>query len=257
MKQSESMKTFIAMCAEHGFSRRGKMFCRCIGDGIFQKISVACQDYMSPSSPAYSAAQRKSPCVHFGFWSMYSAIHELYFEEPRVLGPFYPENLLGERFRTDIFMGLPTQVQIMEEKGFPLLDSITTQKRLVEESRRLYTLEFNSVCHQITLSAPMLLCEEEYPALALLYGLYAENWLGFHASYDHLRDEGKVDEYLAKEREYQEDMSELTRFLNMVVGHRKEELRTYFLENLQKNTQLAKENKIRFGENYRPLLETL
>lgn len=212
---------------------------------------------MSPNSPEYSAAQRKSPCVHFGFWSMYSAIHELYFEEPRVLGPFYPENLLGERFRTDIFMGLPTQVQIMEEKGFPLLDSITTQKRLVEESRRLYIVDLGHDRYQFTLGAPMMLCGEESAAIDQLYGLYGREWRNFHHCCDHLKSEGKIDEYLAEEHDCEMRIKEIYEFLWMAAMGEKEKLRMYFLENLQKNTQLAKENKIRFGENYRPLLETL
>ena len=72
-----------------------------------------------------------------------------------------------------------------------------------------------------------------------------------------MKSEGKIDEYLTEEHDCEMRIKEIYEFLWMAAMGEKEKLRMYFLENLQKNTQLAKENKIRFGENYRPLLETL
>ena len=55
MNYSELIKEFSAMCKAHGFSKSGKTFSRCIGDGIYQNISIAENSYLSPFCAEYSS----------------------------------------------------------------------------------------------------------------------------------------------------------------------------------------------------------
>ena len=149
MKVSSSLNEFAVLCAKHGFDRQGKSFSRCIGDGIYQRISIASSEYLSPQSPEYTPMNKKSPCIKIGIWSMYSSLPEFYFNDKRFGGEYYPENFKGVSLRGNSFMGFTSEYEIMKEIGFQTLDSIITQRELVDISHQLQISQHGFILPQI------------------------------------------------------------------------------------------------------------
>ncbi|MDD6296710.1 MAG: hypothetical protein SOT64_07185 [Candidatus Faecousia sp.] len=44
---------FFSVCARMGFSRCGKGYARCLGDGVYQELSAPGTGYLSHSSPEF------------------------------------------------------------------------------------------------------------------------------------------------------------------------------------------------------------
>lgn len=245
---------FASACADHGFVKHGKVFSRCIGDAIYQNISIASSEYIEPTSSKYSLASQKAPVVKIGIWSMYSDLPSFYFSDRRYIGDFYPENLLGFRFGASTFMDFQNEYEIMLNTGFSLLDSITTQKELISQIYALQQVQYGGkLPHRLELCAPHLLCGEYDKALSILYGIYAQNWLNFHTKNDHLKESGQYEAYINLEMIFEKDMNNITAFLRKVLGRRSTELKENILSSLERNLQLAKENQIIFASNFYPL----
>lgn len=256
MNYSELIKEFSAMCKARGFSKSGKTFSRCIGDGIYQNISIAENSYLSPFCAEYSSTNKTSPCIKIGFWSMYSFLHPLYFIERKHIGNFHPENILGISIDRTPFNGLSAQYEIMTKTGFDLLDSMTTQNKLVDTIDMLMTAMHGAgLSHSTELAAPYYLCGDRTRALSVLRNLYAQNYITFHHKYDYLKQTKQYDEYITKEEELLYGMKEHTYFLKLIGGNRKEEITDYMLTCLNQNIQYAKENKIAFADNFAPSLK--
>lgn len=251
MKVASSLNEFAVLCTKHGFGKQGKTFSRCIGDGIYQSISITSLEYLNPQSPEYTPMSKKSPCIRIGIWSMYSSLPEFYFSDKRFIGEFYPENFKGVSFRENTFMGFKNECEIMREIGFQTLDSITTQRQLVDITHQLQSAQYGFILpHQLLLCAPLFLCEEKSLVLNHLYGLYAQRWLNFHIKNDHLKEKGQVQEYLRLEDACQTSMQEISNFLHMIIGKRNTEIQKYLVACLDKNIQLAKNNSIPFCDNF-------
>ena len=251
MKVASTINEFDSLCTKHGFGKHGKIFSRCIGDGIFQSISIVSSDYLNPESPEYTSVRKKTPYIRIGIWSMYSNLPEFYFSDRRYIGEFYPENFMGVSFSRETFMGFTKEYEIMSTIGFQTLDSITTQKQLVEITFKLQNAQYGFIPpHQLLLCAPLFLIGEQSSALNLLYGLYAQGWLNFHAKNDHLKEKGQIDEYLRLEHACQASMQDTSYFLHMIIGKRNKDIRTYLTSCLKKNVQLAKNEAIPFCDNF-------
>lgn len=251
MKATEAINEFALLCTKHGFGKHGKTFSRCIGDGIYQSISIASSEYQNPKSSEYTSARKKSPYIRIAIWSMYSNLPEFYFSDRRFIGDFYPENFIGVSFQKEAFMGFQRELEIMNEIGFQTLDSIITQKQLVDMTYKLQIAEYGfTLPHQLLLCAPLFLCGEHSSVLNQLYGLYAQGWLNFHVTNDYLKEKGQVHEYLRLENEFQTSMQEVSFFLRMVLGKRNKEIQEYLAACLEKNIQLAKNASVPFSDNF-------
>lgn len=250
-----SKQEFAQICKEHGFSRHGNVFSRCIGDAIFQNISLASSDYMNPSSPEYTTTRRKSPYIKIGCWSLYSNLQAFYFEDRKYIGTFFPENFRGLKFCRDTFMGLQNQYQIMITDVFRDLDAMTTQRQLINMSYALQKAQYSfTKPHQIDLCIPHIICGEYEGALKHLYSLYAVNWLGFHMEHDHLKENGQLQEYIKQETLFDDKQAYITMLLKLVLGKKQAELKKLANVHLMRNIELARKNKIAFSENFFPLL---
>lgn len=249
------MKEFIALCKEHGFSRKGKVFSRCIGDAVYQNITLTDTAYINPFSEAYTTTHRKSPYISIGFWSMYSDLHPDYLTDRRHIGSFTPENIMGVKFLTKNFMGFADEYEIMCSCGFDLLDGMLTQRALLDTFFELYRSEFDSrPINEVLLAEPFLYCGEREEAIIQLNGIYAQNWDSFHAKYDYLKAEKRYEEYLQIETEYEEKLRNVDMLTALALGKRHEEIQAYLTANLRRNEKLAKENGIAFASNYKPLI---
>jgi len=245
MKSINIMNDFVLLCTKHGFHKQGPTFSRCIGDGIYQNISIASSERLNLESPEYSPTNIKSPYIRIGIWSMYSSLPEFYFSDRRFIGEFYPENFIGVPFEAKTFMGFNKEYEIIKDVGFQTLDSITTQKQLVDITLRLQNAQYGyTLPHQLMLCAPLFLCGEQSSLLNQLYGLYAQRWLNFHVKNDHLKEEGHFHEYLRLEHACQANMQEISDFLRLIIGKRNLDIQQHLASCLKKNMQLAKSNSI-------------
>ena len=231
---------FAELCIEYGFSKKGKAYSRCIGDGIYQNLSIV-------------SISKKSPYIKIGIWSMYSDLSPIFFNDRKNIGSYFPENLIGNRLDSSSFMGIQNEYEIMKQTGFSILDSITTQEQLLVTIYELQKIQYGSVLpHQIELCAPHILCGEYIEALNHLYGIYAQNWLNFHCKYDGLKNIGHFEEYIQTENDFEHEMESVTVFLHNLLGRKDRAINAYMLDCLKENIRLAKENDIAFAKNFFP-----
>lgn len=248
-----STNEFSAICKKRGFSKRRNVYSRCIGDGVLQILSLDETAYMNPASPEYTNTHRESKYISIGFWSMYSPLPEHYYSSGNHVGVYTPENIIGQRFSSETFFGLQSEYQIMMSWGFEFLDSITTQRKLLDATYLLDCIARGGPkSHQTNLCAPFLICGEWLNALNRLNGLYTHIWLSFHLEYNHLRDAGQLDLYLQKEKECEEGLKPTVEFLMLVLRRREDEILDYLESCFKKNLRLAQENKIPFSDDFKP-----
>lgn len=246
-------REFSAICKERGFTKRKSVYSRCIGDGVYQNLFIGDKAFMNPSSPEYTNTHRKSQYISIRFWSMYSNVPEFFYTEGEHIGVFTPENLLGQRFSSDTFFGIQAEYQIMLTKGFDFLDSIVTQKKLLDAVIQLQSVEFSQpIPHDTQLCAPYLICGEPNEAYNRLNALYTQNWTAFHCNYDLLRKQGHIREYLEKEDEYLEHTAPTVELLNLVLGKDNRRIQQYLRDCFQRNVRLAQENGISFAADFAP-----
>lgn len=257
MNYTKLIKEFSELCKARGFSKKGKAFSRCIGDGIYQNITYTEKYYIDTDSPEYSDANRKSPSISFGCWSMYSDIY------PEQFTPFgrehsgllSPEMIIGKNPK-NYFKGFGSQYKIMVEQGLDLLDSITTQEQLLSVTYKLISVQYgDSFPHMSELAIPHIICGERNKALDRLYSIYVRSCINFFDKYRHLKESGQYDKYIEKLNEHEASIEMYTLFINRIVCNREDELKEYMLSYLERNIQYAKENKIAFADNFAPLLK--
>ena len=52
-RSAMTVDEFFSVCARMGFSRCGKGYARCLGDGVYQELSAPGTGYLSHSSPEF------------------------------------------------------------------------------------------------------------------------------------------------------------------------------------------------------------
>lgn len=238
-----------SLCNAYGFSKTGGAYCRCIGDGIFQIISQTSFPLSFRRSIKYSKSD--SRIISIGIRSMFSEFHNSQHSDLKYLCEYFPENFIGTRFDLTSYQGLDIEIGLMESNVFPFLDSILTQKDLIEAVCYLDKTQFGlCIPHRIELVAPYLICDERDQALMRLYGMYAQNYLNFQMKNCNLKTNGQYREYIEAENLFEQNNSNLKSFLISVLGNKKQEINDLLLCNLQKNIKFAKDNRIRFSDDF-------
>ncbi len=251
----DCIKLFDRICRDNGFSAKGRAYSRCIGDGIFQSIYIGTYDFVSCNSPQYKSG-KKSRCIEIGMWSMYSNLPELYFSAPKHTGCFFPENFLGQQHNMKTFLGFEHELQLMEMHVFPSLNSILSQKELLDVVYSLQKAQYKEIIkNDVQLCAPHILCGETIAAINNLCWCYTQNWMAFHSVYDYLKRERDYEEYFRKEAERENQIRYSLEMLKMLWGSRTKDLKRELLVCLNRNIELAKSNRIAFGDNFSPLLK--
>ncbi len=253
----ELIRNFKALCIRHGFSVNKRFsFSRCIGDGIFQSISIASFDFLNCDTDEYKAGRIKDRCIEIGIFSMYSNLPKSHFEDSRHIGNYFPENFFGESHNLETFYGFENEVRMMETKVFQVLDSIVTQEKLLELEYYLQKARYKTrLANCVFLCEPHVLCNEKMEALNHLYGYYTQNWIAFHSLYDSLKEAGDYQAYFEKERVQVEKMSYYLNFLKLLWGNKDIEINREMYHCLVRNIELAKQNHIMFGNSFHPKLE--
>ena len=254
MEEVTTTKNFSPICIERGFTKRKNVYSRCIGDGIFQNLSFSPRRYnIDPKSPEYTDRHQKSYTLEINFWSMYADLPEEYFSDGRYYGNYGPVNFLGKRVNSLPFYGLRTDYQIMIEKGFDFLDSVNTQRKLLDAIDRLDGIEFGGLLpHRTELCAPYLICGDWLSAYSRLTGQYTQSWLAFHSRNDHLRDTDPM-QYLQKEAALEQKLEPSLYLLNIVLGKNKDKIVAYLRDCFCRNLHYAQKNNIAFSKDFAPL----
>lgn len=253
MSGHDMYKEFADMCVERGFSKHRKVFTRCVGDGVIQNITISQKCYVDPHSSEYSSETRKAPIISFWCGSMYSNYPDKWFNDRRYLGWYYPENIMG--IRNISFQGFKNQFEIMQVKGFDLLDSITTQEQLVRISSELQEIEYSGrYLYDYHICAPLVICKNYHEATSILFNIYAYDWMSFKEKYDYLINNGQYEEYIQKEKEFDGNKKELKTYIYRVLGNRYDDLKVFFESNLKNNVEHLKHNKIAFSKDFKPLV---
>lgn len=97
---------FFSVCARMGFSRCGKGYARCLGDGVYQELSAPGTGYLSHSSPEFLQWRRRSPYWNCGSGPCMQTL--LIFVRPR--SPFTPKIWWGTDMSPGIIRDLPIRV---------------------------------------------------------------------------------------------------------------------------------------------------
>ena len=240
-----SSRDFTKLCQERGFSKKGKVYMRCIGDGVLQLITTA--------DTAYTVSVEKSNYIGINLWSMYADLEDYCFQYDKYFGAYIPENIIGQK-KFSSFQGIQSEYQIMIETGFDFLDSITTQQKLIDSVLYLQTMQSGKPPHLDTkLCAPFLICGNYAEALSRLCGLYTQNVSAFLEKSRNLRCVEHAEQYIQKELAYENKIKHRFDLLSPVLGNNKDKIKYLLKSYFERNFSLAKENGIPFSENFCPL----
>ena len=235
----------------YGFSKGNNVFLRCVGDGIIQVISLSQFPLSGHSFTKHSKFKHNRYVISIGMRSMFSDIPELQYSNLKCICEYFPENFLGIRLDSTSYQGFEYEFEIMKLKGFSFLDTVLTQKELINAVCNLDRTQFGlCIPHRIELAAPYLICDERDQALMRLYGMYAQNHLNFHMRNRPLKESGRYREYIEAEDYFEQETENLKKFLISILGNRKMEINEYLLSNLDKNIIHAKDNNIRFSDDF-------
>ena len=251
-------REFSKMCRQRGFSQKGKVFLRCVGDGILQIITTSGREYIWPTSPEYSSDHRKSNYIGIDMCSMYSVVPSYFYQFEEHIARYRPDYILGERGA--FFMGIQHEYQIMMEKGFDFLDSIKTQQQLLDAILSWEVIQSSRpgipgepIFNNTRLCAPFLICGDYLSALHRLCGAGFYAWSHFLDNNKALRTPEKMELYLQKELEFEREMQESVELINPILGRNKEKLKFLLGSYFQNNFSLAKENGVCFSDDFHPV----
>lgn len=246
-------RQFTDLCKSYGFKKAKTRYLRCVGDGILQVISTRSREYMSPNSPYYSSTNRKSNTISFGFISMYSVIPEFFFCEEGCTR-FCPANLYGRNCVDCEFMGIQEHYRGMLDKGFDLLNSMKTQKDLLDNAEILSKAESGHILYyQTEYCAPYLICGKPDEAFQLIAGRYTQNMTVFHLNCDSLISAGNYDEYFQRMNELQSALAPFADLFYAILTKNHKKIEGFLRKNYQQNMQYAEKYNIPFSDDYAPL----
>lgn len=253
MENILTARQFTDLCKSYGFKKLKANYFRCVGDGILQVISTQNREYMSPNSPYYSSTNRKSNTVSLGFISMYSVIPEYFFCEYGC-ARFCPANLYGRNCAGCEFMGIQEHYSAMLDKGFDLLNSMKTQKDLLDNAEILSKADSGHILYyQTEYCAPFLICGKPDEAFQLIAGRYTQNTTTFHLNFDSLISAGNYDEYFQRMNELQSELAPFADLFYAILTKNNKKIEGFLRKNYQQNMQYAEKYQIPFSDDYAPL----
>ncbi len=222
-------RAFRRQCIEHGFISKKQCFFRCVGDGVYQTIRVNESCFVDPFSPFYNASQRRSKRVVLGLFSIYAKLPEDWFNPRFGAGTIDARNIIG--CKDSPFLGFQDHVAIMESRGFDYLDSIDTQRKLIDAVEKLSEFQ-PSLRFWQTMCVPYYICHEREKAQQIVdSNLSNEAFIKWCT-------ERKENDPKAELKQ-----SELSGWLALSEALQSEaQMKQYIRENLARNAEYAKKN---------------
>lgn len=206
-------------CIASGFAQRGKTFFRLVGDGVLQVIKCKYQRNLGRE------------IIFVGLCSMYSYLHPQRFTAstniPRysIANCFYQNNV-------PLVFAIPFQIQLdmLSSQVLPWLDSIDTQKKLIQAITKL-----DPRWNDRLKIGPYLACGEINHAKKVVREMLAQHDFGRISRNQYCEDSNGL---LILKRE-QGDDSPLD-LLNMIDRGNPDEINAYLKGNYAKNIECAK-----------------
>ena len=246
-------REFSALCKQHGFSQQGKVYYRCVGEGILQIITTGYREYLNACSLERTDKHRKSNRISLYFWSMYEYLPEAFFNDAKYFIGIYPEQLTEKKLNP-AFMGLQEQYKLMISHGFPFLDSIKTQKDLIHSVLDYEMIGSGTPNYMNSeIVSAFLLCNESKEALLRLGCLHVQNSMAFHENNRNLRESKMYDEYFEKLDILQNRMSYHDQLIWDIVLGRWASVKEKLHQNFLRNCEWANKYKFTFSDNFSPI----
>ena len=231
----ETESEFGKMCIKRGFMRRAaRFYVRCIGDGIYQTIYTGFKKYVHPESPSYSPEKRKSYYISIGLHSLYSHQEEDVFASTKDAGGYTPADLNQKSKYSGIFHGIEADYDYMENNGFDVLDSITTQEQLLKWWDMIQVIDTGCRIHDLQLVEPLLLCGKLDDAQNEISTSFIHGIDAYISYLDHMEN-GRI----AKDYSYEQRLGLAARqklqLWRWCIGRNTVELNNYIQTNYEQN----------------------
>ena len=246
----ESLKAeFKKECLANGFANlKPNYFARCVGDGVFQTIYAGFKQYVSTEAPSYNARQPKDYYISIGLYSMYACWPEPIFVPGRNCGGYVPSDLLGDTNKP--FEGVEQEYKQMLGGGLSVLNSLDTQKRILELRNQVMLSARQSRIHSFDLVGPYLACGNVEDALLEIDHQYTHSVIGFFRANDYLLTTGDNREYLKELSALRERMSVAERLWVALISSKYDFVQSYLDAIFERNCTLASKNGIPFNSSF-------
>lgn len=114
------------MCISSGFTKKGKVFFRLLGDGVLQVIRCRYERNL------------RGDVIHIGLLSMYSYLQPQWFTATGCITRYSITNCYYQNNKPLTFASpMPTQLDMLRSRVLPWLDSIDSQKKLIGSITKL------------------------------------------------------------------------------------------------------------------------
>lgn len=169
-------QAFSKECENRGFIKCGKSYMRVVGDGVFQHILLGFKERLHSSAPGYSQNHRYEPRILIYLKSMYTRYNDLYISIDSTTGFSLTVPQLLDKQDTP-FMGAALEMEQMLNAGLDVLDTITSQRQIIELLEPLtYDKREGQLCYSTQLYDIYLYCEEFYKARIAIETEFAQNY---------------------------------------------------------------------------------
>lgn len=199
-------QAFSKECEMRGFTRYGKSYMRVVGDGVFQHILLGSKERLHSSAPNYSRNHRYEPRILIYLKSMYARYDDLYISIDSTTGFFLTVPQLMDGQDTP-FIGAAPEIERMLNEGLDILDTITSQRQIIEYLEPLVYDECENQQHYSTQLYDMYLyCGEFYKARMAIETEFAQNYFAnmSNCKRDPDRFAEKMRHFLARDEIYYE-----------------------------------------------------
>ena len=230
-------REFSQLCKHYGFARLApRFYARCIGDGIYQTIYTGFREYIDIRSPYYSSENRKSYYISIGLRSIYSCHNEDTFIPGKNPGGYRPADLYTKSKFSGPFNGIEEEYAYMEEKGFDVLDEISSQEKLLEWWNSVQVIDTGYRMHSISLVEPFLLCGLLHEAECEISVSYIQTMSAYFSYKAHV-ESGRLEAYYPYEQRIWESAERDLTFWHWCMGRQYKEFDAYIHENYQRNME--------------------
>ena len=193
-------------CQKRGFTQHGNSYMRVVGDGVFQHISLGLKERLHSSTPGYSQFHRYEPRILIYLKSMYARYDDLDISIDHTTGfSLTVPQLLDKQDAS--FVGTAPEMERMLNEGLDILDTITSQRQIIEYLEPLtYDKCEGGRCYSTQLYDMYLYCEEAYKARMAVQTEFAANYFAnmSNCKRDPDRFDEKMRSFLVRAESYYE-----------------------------------------------------
>lgn len=237
MKVEQTARAFAQICKSNGFVQKKKTFYKLCGDGVLQIISA--EEKRSPcrtSSTGSSGTPSKTLSISFDLYSIYDHIQAFkLIADSRIPRQFSPYDFYED---ADCMADEPrTDYERMMERGFSLLETVTTQEALLDTIEKLSLAHDEVPYYDTDLCGLYLLNGKPKRAWELISGSFTHSWSAFQRTHERLRREDPA-AYVKLESAKIDEFTPLVNLWYAILTDNQREIKRYTQENYARNMEL-------------------